>query len=69
MAEYLVTWEMPIQASSPVDAARQALGIHRDPGSVATVFRVSIGHDSWLIDLDASYEGGVRIWGIERKGR
>ncbi len=40
MTEYLVTWSMPIEADDPVDAAQQALGIHRNPSSIATVFIV-----------------------------
>lgn len=38
--EYMVGWIMPIMAPSAEDAARQALAIHRDPASVATVFSV-----------------------------
>jgi len=52
--EFLVTWSMPIEADDMVDAAQQALGIHRDPGSVATAFRVDNLEDgsTALIDLD-----------------
>lgn len=40
MAEYLVTWSIDIDADSPEDAAAQALEIHRDPDSIATIFKV-----------------------------
>ncbi len=40
MAKYFVTWEMDIEADSPEEAAVKALYIHRDPESVATVFKV-----------------------------
>ena len=54
--EYVVTWSINLDAESPLDAARQALGIHRDPGSTAVVFRVSDATDpddeGELIDLE-----------------
>lgn len=36
--EYLVTWQIEVLADSPEDAARQALAVQRDPGSLATYF-------------------------------
>ena len=50
---YLVAWSMNIDAESPADAARQALGIHRDPESLATVFHISSddGTDT-VIDIE-----------------
>jgi len=55
MTEYIVRWEMPIEAEDAVDAAQQALGIHRDPESIATVFFVTNLHvgTRYKIDLDA----------------
>lgn len=41
MTEYLVTWSIELDAESPEDAALQALAIHRDPESLATVFNVA----------------------------
>ena len=38
--EWIVNWSMPIDANSAINAAIQALEIHRDPASLATVFRV-----------------------------
>ncbi len=40
MTAYSVNWRIEIEAESPVEAARQALEIHRDPNSTATVFDV-----------------------------
>lgn len=37
---YEVVWRIDISAKSPLDAARQALEIHRDPFSTATFFEV-----------------------------
>lgn len=38
--KYLVGWTIDIEAESPVDAAKQALAIQRNPNSIATVFTV-----------------------------
>ena len=40
MTAYSVSWRIDIEAESPVEAARQALEIHRDPNSTATVFDI-----------------------------
>jgi hypothetical protein len=40
MTSYSVNWEIEIEAESPEAAARQALKIHRDQNSTATVFDV-----------------------------
>ena len=48
MAEYGVVWEIGISASSPVEAARKAQSIQRDPQCWANVFIV----DDEIIDLD-----------------
>lgn len=37
---YRVLWEIDIDAGTPVEAARKALAIQRDPESIATVFDV-----------------------------
>lgn len=46
MAIYLVTWEIDIDAETPLEAARIALEIQRDKDSTATVFDVTNHHDS-----------------------
>ena len=40
MPKYSVRWEIDVEADTPEAAARQALTIHRDPHSIATVFDV-----------------------------
>ncbi len=45
MAEYHVMWEIELDASDSVDAARKAQEIQRDPDSLATVFEVTRVHD------------------------
>jgi|GEM_PF-3251141 hypothetical protein len=40
MTSYSVNWQIDIEAESPVEAARQALKIHRDRNSTATVFDI-----------------------------
>lgn len=38
---YHVTWEIDLEATSARQAAKEALKIHRDPESIATVFSVA----------------------------
>lgn len=38
--EYQATWQINVDAETPVDAAKTALEIQRDPTSTATVFTV-----------------------------
>ena len=40
MSDFLVRWEINIEADSPREAAENALEIQRDPSSIATVFNV-----------------------------
>jgi hypothetical protein len=40
MKEYRVMWETDVVAATPMEAARMAYGIQRDPNSIATVFVV-----------------------------
>lgn len=40
MTTYTVKWTIEIDAETPEEAAREALEIHRDPASLATVFDV-----------------------------
>lgn len=50
--EYRVVWEIDIVASSPREAAKQALEIQRDPESLATVFDIlDEDGDSHRVDL------------------
>ena len=53
--EYTVTWSINIDADTPVNAAREALAIQRDPYSTAVVFRVERPDGSFdygMIDLE-----------------
>ncbi len=40
MPQYHILWKIDLEAESPEDATLQALGIHRDPESIATVFSI-----------------------------
>jgi len=40
MTQYLVRWEIDIEADGPQEAAEKALAIYRNPDSIATVFDV-----------------------------
>lgn len=40
MPEYFITWNIELEADDPIDAARKALEIHRNPESIATEFKV-----------------------------
>jgi hypothetical protein len=40
MTSYRVTWEIDIEADTPVEAAKIALSYQRDPESTSTVFEV-----------------------------
>lgn len=69
MSMFKVKWEIEIDAKDPKDAARRALEIHRDPGSLATWFDVTkiprgnvrhlIDHVTKTYHIDACPEGGV----------
>lgn len=60
MVSYLVIWMIDIEADSPQEAAEEALRIHRDPESIATVFEIlDKGTDvTTIIDLNPE-EGGT----------
>jgi hypothetical protein len=50
MKNYRVTWFMVVEAESPQLAAEEALAIHRDPESIATIFTVQDELSSTCID-------------------
>lgn len=56
MNRYVVTWTIDIEADTPVEAARAALEIQRDPESTAMVFSISGdgGESEQRIDLQRS---------------
>ncbi len=57
MATYIVTWRIEIDATTPRDAAKQALEIQRDPFSSATVFDVT-DEDGKNINVDLEIDEG-----------
>lgn len=61
MSTYIVRWEMEFEADSPEDAARQALRVHRDPESIATVFDVEHCEDG----PDKGSFTQVDLWKLE----
>ena len=42
MTEYRVSWEVDIEAESPLQAAQKAQAMQRDPHSIATFFSVAV---------------------------
>ena len=52
MNEYRVTWAIDIDAESPLAAAEEALRIHRDPTSIATVFAVKRHDTEQTVTID-----------------
>ena len=46
-----VCWEIDVDARTPREAARKALAIQRDPGSIATVFDVQYRGKMVRVDL------------------
>ncbi|MDQ0847778.1 hypothetical protein [Streptomyces sp. V1I6] len=52
MPEYHVIWEIDLDAADPVEAARKALTIQRNPTSWATVFTVHDDAQTVTVDLD-----------------
>jgi hypothetical protein len=52
---YHVNWEIELYAESPMDAARKALAIQRDPQSLASVFVVT-GEDGEMHHIDLADE-------------
>lgn len=61
MTTYSVNWKIDIEAGSPVEAARQALEIHRDPNSTATVLDVCDEQGNYAcVDLLGTGENRMR---------
>ncbi|MGQ4354876.1 hypothetical protein [Streptomyces drozdowiczii] len=52
---YEVTWTMDLDAADPVDAAREALDIIRDPTSWALIFDVRGNGQAVTVDLDPDH--------------
>lgn len=56
MNEYRVIWEIDLEAESPVEAAKLAQAIHRDPNSTASIFSV-VDQSGKRFEIDAALEG------------
>ncbi len=54
MTDYSVEWRIEIPADTPEEAARQALRVQRDPGSMATVFHLYTEDAAEAIEVDLS---------------
>src|SRR5690242_12484565 len=50
---YQVTWEIELDAESPLDAAEKALKIMQDTASLAVCFSVTRGGQRHIVDLKA----------------
>ncbi|WP_333735033.1 hypothetical protein [Streptomyces sp. IBSBF 3010] len=55
MPAYEVSWTINLDATGPVEAARAALAIHRNPASWATVFTVLGDTEAVTVDLDPEH--------------
>ena len=54
---FTARWLIELDASSPQDAARKALAIHRDPASIATHFTVRDNTTGETTDIDLLHPG------------
>ena len=61
MPSYLVSWQIEVEAETPEAAAREALAIHRDPESIATVFFVVEAASYTKVDLTENTV--THLWG------
>lgn len=52
MTDYRLVWEIDIDAASPLEAAKEALAVMRDPSSIATVFDVFTLEKQIRVDLE-----------------
>lgn len=56
MRNFLVRWEIDIEAEDAVAAAKKAQAIQRDPSSIATCFEVYEGSSMVEVDLEGAPE-------------
>lgn len=56
---YFIGWEIELDASSPEEAAREALVIMRDPNSTATVFDITDTESGVKVVVDAAAQETV----------
>ena len=55
MSQFLVEWKIDIEADTPVEAAKEAMKIVRNPKTIATVFDV-IDENGDVTQVDLEYE-------------
>ena len=63
MDNYFITWAVEIDAESFEDAALQALGIQRDPLSIATCFKVQSATTRKIKHLDVEDINNIQLLG------
>jgi hypothetical protein len=61
MTEYLVQWKIDIDATDPVEAAKEARKIQLDTGSIATVFEVTDKKAGKTLEVDLSENRHVQV--------
>jgi hypothetical protein len=54
---YIVSWEIEVDAETLEEAAEEALRIQKDPASLATVFEVEHSETGQTYRVDAALEG------------
>jgi hypothetical protein len=59
MRDYRVTWEIDVTAENPTKAAKEALDIQRDGGSLATVFGVTDSRTAVCTEVIVATKKGV----------
>lgn len=65
MPNYLVRWEIDIEADTPREAAVKALEIQRDTESIATVFHVFVTDEiagAHIDRIDLGADEGADVW-------
>lgn len=62
--EFKVVWEIDVQATDPIDAAKVALEIMQDKKSTANVFKIS---DENGVKVEVDIGGGTSRWFVEMK--
>lgn len=55
MSNYLVTWEIELEANSPEEAAKEAMKFQRDPDGWASMFTVWDTKTGKSEDVDIEY--------------
>lgn len=67
MADYLVEWRVDLEATGPKKAAMEALSMHRDQGSTATVFEVTNKKTGTKFLVDLSEKTCITVTNANRQ--